>query len=155
MAMAARFQAAELFSQVGKLANAPDVVGISNWTEAIRSLESDEWDSITHDAWNDLMAGVNGVSSKRFQKWNDIGKAIDAVLLPVMDAAIEHVSQSERVSPEFSIIVRRDVRLACIEAEYSDIFKPGLHRLLATWYLAGHLPCGWRGEWPVGSLIVF
>jgi hypothetical protein len=22
-------------------------------------------------------------------------------------------------------------------------------------YEAGHFPCGWRGEWPLGSLVVF
>jgi hypothetical protein len=26
---------------------------------------------------------------------------------------------------------------------------------LLTVYEAGHFPCGWRGEWPSGSLVLY
>lgn len=37
----------------------------------------------------------------------------------------------------------------------SDLYPPGFFASNANWYVRGHFPCGWRGEFPKGQLVIY
>ena len=51
--------------------------------------------------------------------------------------------------------VQWDILHVCMEAEYADVYPPGFYASQAYWYVKGHFPCGWQGEFPNGKLIVY
>src|SRR5262249_31632568 len=55
----------------------------------------------------------------------------------------------------FGNTVRWDILHLCMEAEFADVYPPGYYASQAYWYAHGHFPCGWRGEFSSGTLIVF
>ena len=42
-----------------------------------------------------------------------------------------------------------------MEAEFADVYPPGFYASQAYWYVKGHFPCGWQGEFPNGTLIIY
>lgn len=48
-----------------------------------------------------------------------------------------------------------DILHVCMEAEYADVYPPGFFASQAYWYVKGHFPCGWVGEFPDGKLVVY
>ena len=51
--------------------------------------------------------------------------------------------------------VSSDMLHACIEAEYSDVYPPGFFASLGYWYCTGRFPCGWKGDFPDGKMIIY
>lgn len=72
-----------------------------------------------------------------------------------MTEHVEPILKSQKVSQATSIAIKLDVLGACMENEYADLIPPKLFKDRIDWYLAGHFPCGWEGDFPEGSLIVF
>jgi hypothetical protein len=60
-----------------------------------------------------------------------------------------------KLPKEFVESVKWDLRAACMELEYADLVPPRYFAERARWYLAGHFPCGWEGDFPEGCLIVY
>jgi hypothetical protein len=48
-----------------------------------------------------------------------------------------------------------DILHVCMEAEYADVYPPGFFASQAFWYVQGHFPCGWEGEFPAGRLVLY
>lgn len=42
-----------------------------------------------------------------------------------------------------------------LKARYADVCPPGFYASQAYWYVQGHFPCGWQGEFPKGKLVVY
>jgi hypothetical protein len=38
---------------------------------------------------------------------------------------------------------------------YVDLYPPSFFASNAYWYVMGHFPCGWRGEFPKGQLVIY
>jgi hypothetical protein len=55
----------------------------------------------------------------------------------------------------FEDAVQWDILNVCMEAEYADIYPPGFYASQAYWYVKGHFPCGWQGNFPEGKLIMY
>jgi hypothetical protein len=55
----------------------------------------------------------------------------------------------------FENMVQWDILHVCMEAEYADVYPPGFYASQAYWYVKGHYPCGWQGEFPKGKLIIY
>jgi hypothetical protein len=51
--------------------------------------------------------------------------------------------------------MRRVLVHACVEQEYADVVAPAFFSRLAEWYLRGHYPCGWLGDYPDGKIMVY
>jgi hypothetical protein len=35
------------------------------------------------------------------------------------------------------------------------VYPPGFFASNAYWYIKGHFPCGWEGEFPKGTLVIY
>jgi hypothetical protein len=51
--------------------------------------------------------------------------------------------------------VEWDIMMLLTEADHSDLVKPAFYAVLGFYYIKGHFPCGWEGNFPQGRLIVY
>ena len=119
----------------------------------ITSIDSIAWENTTLDARNDITGYLATQHSNDDQRWNvmaqKVGKTIDDELIPLLPPSI---TDDSRVLNS----VKWDVMAFLMEDIYKDKIKmPLFFKSLIGVYEAGHIPCGWDGEWPKGRLVVY
>ena len=62
---------------------------------------------------------------------------------------------SAKLRKGFQARVRLEIVGFGMEQEYADVVDLNFCTVLGKWYMSGHFPCGWRGEYPDGILVVF
>jgi hypothetical protein len=87
--------------------------------------------------------------------WNEIVVEVKTVSDPLVRQKTEKVVRENGLPPVFEASVRWDITGVCMEAEYADVFKPGWFAAQAYWYVNGHFPCGWEGDYPKGKLVIY
>ncbi|QDT65182.1 hypothetical protein [Calycomorphotria hydatis] len=145
----------EWFSMVGKRADS-SVTECEGWDQAVKLVTSREWQRVRLNRINALTNFLHENHNARYQEWNtivgDITPCVEKLLGEKVDLT-KIVKKGGR--KKFFVEIRLMIEGACIEAEYSDLVPPGFYTDLAEWYLKGHFPCGWEGEYPEGRLIVY
>ena len=106
-----------------------------------------------------LVLGPSGIDSANswdhYNKWNDLVIPLKPVVTVLVEEKSAPLLASRPMPKVFLGDVRWQILHACMETEYSYVVPPGQFYALTRWYIAGHFPCGWRGEWPEGKLIVY
>jgi len=142
------------FSAVGRRDTEAAIV-MSSWKEAIDSCSSDEWQDLLLEAANQYREKLVSISRERFELWNSVVRELKAVTMPLVTSKIEHVQTVHQLPKVFADTVNWDILHACAEAEYADVYPPGFFASQAYWYVHGHFPCGWQGNFPEGKLIIY
>ena len=75
--------------------------------------------------------------------------------VPFVKQKIEAVVLENQLPKVFEDTVQWDILHVCVEAEYADTYEPGFYASQAYWYVNGHFPCGWEGQFPAGRLIIY
>lgn len=128
---------------------------LSSWYEAIESCSSPEWEDLCLEASNQYCARLAEKSPQQFQKWNDIAVEIKPVAQALVREKTKQVVEENDLPKAFVDTVDWDIVHLCMEAEYADVYPPGFFASQAYWYLKGHFPCGWEGEFPKGKLVIY
>jgi hypothetical protein len=158
--VAGRLRAVDWFSQCGQplaLDLSMDVERVPTWREATASCMGEVWEGVQLEAQNQLALWLSRHDRENFQRWNErVDRHKMAVVDPLAERAWEPYQRKRELDPAIIHSVRWDILGALMENTYLG----SGHRcfffleLLAV-YKAGHFPCGWRGEWPDGKLVVF
>lgn len=144
-----KFKQAPWFENVGKPLEDDSVVPVNTWDVAMKLCLSYDWrDDVLLDAKNRLSIILERDHRKRSQDWNKIGDEVDDRLNSPMEKVARSIIADRGLPKEFEWVIVYTTGMACIEAEYSDIVPPAFFMQLASWYLAGHLPCGMTGKSP-------
>lgn len=144
------------FSRVGE--RHPEVstaVVLSNWFEAITSMEEEEWENLRLDARNGYTAQLARTSPVRFRTWNAKVEAIKVITVPMVNSVFSTNMSLRELPRKVLDIVQWDVLHVCMEAEFSDCAPIGFFASNAYWYRAGHFPCGWKGTFPDGKCVIY
>ena len=94
-------------------------------------------------------------SRDRFNQWNDVVGDVKPTVIAFVQRKIEAVVREHNLPKVFKDTVKWDVLGVCMEAEYADVYPPGYYASQAYWYTKGHFPCGWKGKFPEGKLIIY
>src|ERR1700752_3699285 len=119
---------------------------LSSWTEAIDSCSSMEWQDLLIEAANEYRKQILKVSKERFTQWNEVIREVKKYTMPMVSKKIEKVVKENSLPKIFEDTVNWDIMHLAMEAEYSDVYKPGFFASQSYWYAKGHFPCGWIGE---------
>jgi hypothetical protein len=137
----------------------PDVLGkkkaTSSWPEAVESCSSPEWEDLCLEAANQYRERLIERSLARYAKWNDVVLAIKPLTQALVREKTKDVIARNNLPEVFLQTVDCDILHLCMEAEYADVFPPGFYASQAYWYVKGHFPCGWRGAFPQGRLVIY
>jgi hypothetical protein len=151
-----RLRENQWFRAVGQSTTNSDVVRVSSWRDAERYSTSPEWELFAVEAANDLAAIGDRVHPDwPARKWNlrveEIKKEID----PIIERRVTPLLDEQGVSKAIRACVSWDLVSYCQAVELSGEAPETLYLRIGGFYLAGHFPCGWIGEYPKGKLVVF
>lgn len=133
--------------------DAAHVVG--SWAEAMEWSRAEDWRELRLEATNQYHQRLEERSPERRMLWNDLVGEIKRVVQALVKERTEALIEAHRLPPEFRGAVEWDLLFCCMEAEYADIYPPGFYASQAYWYVKGHFPCGWRGAFPAGTLVIY
>jgi hypothetical protein len=145
---------AEWFSRVG-IKDTDAAIVLSSWPQAIEHCSSLEWENLCLEASNQYCERLLEHSKERFNQWNDVVAELKPVTIPFVLRKIEAVAQEHNLPRVFGDTVQWDILGVCMEAEYADVYPRGYCASQAYWYVKGHFPCGWEGNFPAGKLIIY
>jgi hypothetical protein len=145
---------AQWFARVGvRDTEAADV--LTSWDQSIESCSSDEWQDLLMEAANQYRERLVERSRERFAKWNDLVREIKPVTERLAQEKTSAVMQQHQLPIALLHAANWDILHVCMEAEYADVYPPGFYASQAYWYIKGHFPCGWRGQFPDGKLVIY
>lgn len=129
------------------------VTWVNDWQSASIFFLNPEWRNTTLEARNALTAYLAKMYQKEYQDWNTLVREAKSTLQDVFEKVATY-QQEHKLNNKFSDCVRWDILAIVMESTYKHCNPPIFFSKLLTIYENGHFPCGWRGEWPNGNLIV-
>ena len=150
-----KLEKADWFAHVGEKDTTDSIIVLSSWQEAIQHCSSVEWENLLLEADNQYRERLLERSKERFNEWNAVTVELKAVTIPFVQRKIEVFVREHSLPKVFEDIVQWDILGVCTEAEFADVYPPGFYASQAYWYVKGHFPCGWEGEFPKGKLIIY
>ena len=127
---------------------------IPDWSIAVKQLATHNWEDTTLQARNALTMHLSKKYQNEYQHWNKLTKqARDHIVKNIMPTVTEF-QQELKLPSVFCDRVRWDLLATVMEASYKSCAPPVFFANLFKVYSVGRYPCGWKGEWPNGSLMV-
>jgi hypothetical protein len=149
-----KLERAQWFSNVG-VQDTDVAIVLSSWKEAIEYCSSIEWENLCLEAFNQYRMRLLERSKDRYVQWNAVVNELKKTTVPFVQKKIEAVVRQNNLPKIFENFVQGDIIGVCLEAEYADVYPPGFYADQAHWYVRGHFPCGWQGQFPQGKLIIY
>ncbi|WP_035061391.1 hypothetical protein [Andreprevotia chitinilytica] len=154
IATLAELDGVDWFTNVGRH-DSEQVAYVPTWKDAVESCESEEWGSLCQEATNRYRSKLIERDAARFREWNSLIREMKLTTMPLVLQKTKGVVDANQLPKGFIDTVQWDILHLCMESEFADVFPPGFFASQAYWYLKGHFPCGWEGDFPSGRLIVF
>lgn len=128
---------------------------LSSWQEAIESCSSTGWENLCLEAANQYRERLYEIAPTRLDTWNEVVGGVKPIAQALVRTKIASIVAEHSLPKVFVDTVDWDILHVLMEAEFADVFPPGFYASQAYWYVAGHFPCGWRGDFPEGRLVIF
>jgi hypothetical protein len=149
-----KLRQAEWFRNVGvRDTNAADVLG--SWEEAVESCRSPEWEDLCLEAANQYCERLVERAPAEFERWNNVVFTVKPDSQALVREKTADVIAKNNLPKSFLQAVDWDILHLCMEAEFADVYPPGFFASQSYWYLNGHFPCGWKGAFPEGRLVIY
>ncbi|WP_156647822.1 hypothetical protein [Methylobacterium sp. Leaf87] len=149
-----RLDKAEWFSRLGEI-DFETSIFVKNWEEAHSYASSIAWENLKIEAANRIRIQLLSRNKRRFNEWNMVASTIRPFAIALVKDKFESIDLNAAFSEKIASNTRWDIIHLCMECEYLDIIEPGFFHSLAFYYVEGHFPCGFKGEFPNGKQIVF
>lgn len=146
---------ARWFSRVGKVDGVEVALVLRSWEEAIARLTSTTSQELNWAAANHFCSQILERSKERYDRLGGIIDDLKKITVPMVGRKIDAVVRENKLPEAFEAKVHIDVIHYCLEAEFADLVKPAWFTGHASWYAAGHLPCGWEGKLPQGRIVIY
>jgi hypothetical protein len=144
----------EWFRAVGQH-DSDKVIILSSWEEAIEHCASIYWENLCLEARELYRMRLWNRNKARARQWNTVVDAVKPVTTALVERKINTVVRHHHLPEVFRDTVRWDMLHVALEAEFADVCEPSFYAGQAYWYVQGHFPCGWSGEPPGGTLIIY
>jgi hypothetical protein len=133
-----------------------EIYRVMSWAEAKRLNDDENWHDAMLEAQNILTVHLHSNNRERYRAWNEIATEAKRVcVMPLTKEVWMPFAATRGMSPALEQSTQWNVLGAIMEHEYRDIPGcPDFFTHLLSLFRAGHLPCGWVGEFPTGKLCV-
>jgi hypothetical protein len=158
--VAGRVRRADWFARLGEplaVDLTMPVERVGSWTEAAEGCRCASWENAQLEAQNQLTLWLHQHDRGSYQRWNEfVGRHKDDVVTPLAESILLPYQRRHGLDDAILHSVQWDVLGALMENTYLNSGHHSFFFSELLWvYEAGHVPCGWRGEWPEGSLLVY
>ncbi len=131
------------------------VVIVSSWEEVMERSSTSEWGLVLNELTNSYCRDLANKFPDHFRTWNERARAVKTLSKPLVKAKLDPVREQHGLSEVFVNTLHAQVAMVLMEAEYSHLIAPASFSKLAFWLVNGHVPCGWKGEFPNGNLVIY
>jgi hypothetical protein len=158
--VAERVRAIDWFSHCGEpldLDLTMEVEQVRSWSKAMKACASQTWENAELGAQNQLTLWLHNNDRENYQEWNKLVEQFKAeVVNPLTEEKWVPFQQKHGLGITLVHSVQWNILSALMENAYlGSGHRCFFFRELLWVYEAGHFPCGWRGEWPQGKLVIF
>ena len=143
------------FSNVGVHDTESKIIVLKSWQEAVEHCSLDQWNNLQMEASNRYRERLVERSKERFDHWNEIAVDLKKTTVPFVRRKVEPVVREHNLPKAVENAAQWDILGVCMEAEYADVYPPGFYAAQSYWYVSGHFPCGWEGDFPNGTRVIF
>ena len=124
-------------------------------TDSITSCNSIEWENFQLEKRNDLTSFLNRTRKNEFTEWNIITGGIKNYLEDGIFKTVKEGLINSNLPVSILDSVKWDILSYCQEIAYKKYNTPSFYSHLIPIYSNGHLPCGYEGEFPNGTILIF
>lgn len=129
---------------------------VKSWTVASKMCRDVEWSNITLEANNELTAYLHKHFPEKYHnKWNKIVSEAKTHMERIVYPKIRNFQTENNLDDEFYNSVIWDVLGIVMAYAYKECKEPSFYTELLKVYESGNFPCGWKGKWPKGKLVVY
>ncbi len=156
-------KAEKILTEFGKLDwfchSGEPVLGVQmakSWKEAIATCQSKHSANVQLESKNLLTENLCFRFPDRYHgKWNPLVVRVSKKTDRIVFEKILSSTHCPKLPKRVVDAIQWDLTGIIMELEYADLVPPRFFAERAKWYLAGHFPCGWEGDFPKGRLIVY
>ncbi len=142
------------FASVGQPVEDSSVDVVSSWAQAVESCRKVKWTDLLIDMGNLLREPLFLADCRLSRTWGQHVQSVKPSVNLLVAAKFRALALRELPS-----IVKSHTRWillhACLELEFTHLRPPTCNSGLARWICSGHYPCGWKGKFPDGRLVVY
>jgi hypothetical protein len=114
------------------------------------------WEDITLEASNELTSYLHEKYMNQYTYWNQLIKEAKNFFEREIEPQLSLFIEKKNLDQSFVKCVEWDIINSIMEATYSKFnFKNNFFLKLLVIYESGHFPCGWKGKWPKGTLLIY
>lgn len=129
---------------------------VTSRKQLIKNIQSLSWENICQDAQGDLMEYLGTYYTEEFDNyWNKNVIYIKKNYLPTILDNINGAIKDKDFSPEIIYSISHNILMIIISDYYSGYYESVFFKNLLEIYLSGHIPCGWKGKYPEGRIMVY
>lgn len=128
---------------------------VSSWNAAKASYSEIKWDNIKLETSGNLSVLLLKNYPDKRGNWNALVKEVKEFLNLRVKNKLILVREQYLLNQTFVDVVMWDLLHAVMETIYLDCNPPIFYLNLLYIYELQHFPCGWKGKWPSGSLLIF
>jgi hypothetical protein len=126
-----------------------------SWQEADSLCADIDWSNALLEGRNEITATIANHFEDYPKPWNETVDYVTMIIKPMIAHKASPIQEQYSLSPAFLDSIRHAVLGMVMAAHYADLYRSAFYADLADWYIKGHFPCGWEGDYPQGRLIVY
>jgi hypothetical protein len=149
-----RLRQTDWFASVGQPLDDPALLRVRSWSDAVKSCRSQSWVNAIQDVANDLRENLFAADPSLCRNWNRPVRSVR----PTVQKLVEAKFSAEALKDLPSVVRSHTTWIllhACLAQEHADLSPPPACSELCEWYFRGRLPCGYKGKFPNGRLVVY
>ena len=128
---------------------------IGSLIESVNSCNSVEWENFQLEKRNNLTLFLERTQKNESAEWNNSTGGIKNYLKDgIFKTVQDKLNQSDLPESIFAS-VEWDILSYCQEIAYKKYNIPTFYAHLISIYKNGHLPCGYKGEFPNGKILIY
>ena len=133
-----------------------EVEYLDNKKEVEKNINSVKWENICLDKKGDFTTYLFKNHKAEYNKyWNDEVETIKEQYLSKITEKVNMALTNSGLSVDILDDINMNLLSIFMLEYYSEYYSCDFYNKMLKIYLAGHLPCGWIGEYPDGKFIVY
>ena len=132
------------------------IIWIQDSSEITQVITSVEWENICLGEQCNIseFLAVNH-KNEYHHSWNPIVTTLKSKYLPNIIFRIESICHTNNLPSSILNDISFNLLSIFLANHYSQYYWSNFFNMLLNIYLSGHLPCGWKGKYPNGAIVIF
>ncbi|TKI53408.1 hypothetical protein FC756_23975 [Lysinibacillus mangiferihumi] len=127
---------------------------VNNWSDAEKNC-NDKWDNLKLEARNKITSYLHENWPEKYREWNAVTLEAKGLLKEdVLLRGFQFIKDND-LDENIYESIEWDLLSVIMESYYEPYVGVGFYTELLKVYESGHIPCGWKGKWPEGKLLIY